>query len=74
MSLCPPCQKLLEPFDLATFNEIHLLTRAQKLIFSRLIMLYTVRSEILRSFRITLETLPENQVWPIMATIALTTG
>ena len=29
-------------------------------IFSRLIMLYTVRLEILRSFRITLETLSEN--------------
>ena len=57
----PPCQKLLEPFDLAAVNEIHLLTIAQKLIFSKLIMLYTVRSEILRTFRITLETLPKNQ-------------
>ena len=46
----PPCQKLSEPFDLAVFNEIHLLTIAQNLIFSKLIMLYTVRSEILRSF------------------------
>ena len=61
MSLCPRCQKLSEPFDIAAFNEIYLLTIAQKLIFSRLIMLYTVSSEILRSFRITLETLPENQ-------------
>ena len=60
MSLCPPCQKLSEPFDLAVFNEIHLLTIAQNLIFSKLIMLYTVRSEILRSFKITLETLSEN--------------
>ena len=57
----PACQKLLEPFDLAAFNEIHLLTVAQKLIFSKLILLYTVRLEILRSFRITSETLPENQ-------------
>ena len=57
----PPSQKLLKSFDLATFNEIHLLTIAQKLIFSRLIMLYTIRLEILRFFRITLETLPENQ-------------
>ena len=57
----PPCQKLLEPFDLAAVNEMHLLTIAQKLIFSKLIMLYTVRSEILRSLRITLETLPKNQ-------------
>ena len=57
----PTCQKLLEPFDLAAFNEIHLLTVAQKLIFSKLILLYTVRLEILRSFRITSETLPENQ-------------
>ena len=56
-----PCQKLSKRFDLAAFNEIHLLTIAQKLIFSKLIMLYTVRSEILRSFRIALETLPENQ-------------
>ena len=56
MSLCTPAyQKLSESFDLAAFNEIHLLTIAEKLIFSRLIMLYTVRSEILRSFRITLE-------------------
>ena len=60
MSLCSPCQKLSEPFDLATFNEIHLLTIAQKLIFSKLIMLYTVRLEVLRCFRITLETLSEN--------------
>ena len=51
----PPYQKLSEPFDLAAFNEIHLLTIAERLIFSRLIMLCTVRSEILRSFRITLE-------------------
>ena len=56
-----PCQKLLEPFDRTAFNEIHLLTIAQKLIFSRLVMLDTVRLEILRSFRIILETLPENQ-------------
>ena len=56
-----PCQKLSKPFDLAAFNEIHLLTIAQKLFFSKLIMLYTVRLEILRSFKITLETLPENQ-------------
>ena len=60
MSSCPPCQKLSEPFDLAAFNEIHLLTIAQKLIFSKLIMLYTVRLEVLRCFRITLETLSEN--------------
>ena len=57
----PPSQKLMKLFDLAAFNEIHQLTIAQKLIFSRLIMLYTIRSEILRFFRITLETLPENQ-------------
>ena len=57
----PACQKLLEPFDLAAFNEIHLLTVAQKLIFSKLILLYTVRLEILRSFRVKSETLPENQ-------------
>ena len=57
----PACQKLLEPFDLAAFNEIHLLTVAQKLIFWKLILLYTVRLEILRSFRVKSETLPENQ-------------
>ena len=57
----PPRQRLSEPFDLAALNEIHLLTIAQKIIFSRLIMLYTVSSEILRSFRITVETLPENK-------------
>ena len=32
-----------------------------KFIFFKLIMLYTIRSEILCSFRITSETLPENQ-------------
>ena len=53
-------QKLSEPCDISAFNEIHLLTVAQKLIFSKLI-LYTVRWQILRSFRITLETLSENQ-------------
>ena len=56
-----PYQKLSEPFDLTAFNEIHLLTIAQKLFFSRLIILYTVSSETLRPFRITLETLPEKQ-------------
>ena len=56
-----PCQRLAESFGLAAFNEIHLLTIAQKLIFSGVIMLYTVRSEILHSFGITLETPPENQ-------------
>ena len=57
----PPCQKLSEPFDLATFNEIHLFTIAQELIYSKLITLHTVRSEILCSFRIILEALPDNQ-------------
>ena len=56
----PPCQKFWEPFDLAAFNEIDLLTIVQKLIFSKLIMIYTVRSEMLRSFRIPSEALSEN--------------
>ena len=56
----PPCQKFWEPFDLAAFNEIDLLTIVQKLIFSKLIIIYTVRSEMLRSFRIPLEALSEN--------------
>ena len=46
-----------EPLDLAAFNKIRLLTIVQTLIFSKPIMLHTVRSET----RITLETLPENQ-------------
>ena len=56
----PPWQKFWEPFDLAAFNEIDLLTIVQKLIFSKLIMIYTVRSEMLHSFRIPSEALSEN--------------